>query len=115
MQIGTLSRRTGVSIRMLRYYEQEGLLTPKRQVSGYRDYGQDDESAVRRIQMLSNAGLKLDAIRRILPCVIDEKPNFHPCNDLRALLRVERQKIDERIATMQSSREVLSRYLDDLD
>lgn len=115
MQIGTLSRRTGISIRMLRYYEQEGLLTPKRQVSGYRDYGEDDEIAVRRIQMLSDAGLKLDAIRRILPCVIDEKPNFHPCNDLRALLRIERQKIDERIATMQSSREVLSRYLDDLD
>lgn len=111
MQIGTLSRRTGISIRMLRYYEQEGLLTPKRQVSGYHDYGEDDEIAVRRIQMLSDAGLKLDAIRRILPCVIDEKPNFHPCNDLRA----ERQKIDERIATMQSNREVLSRYLDDLD
>lgn len=115
MQIGTLSRRTGISIRMLRYYEQEGLLTPKRQVSGYRDYGEDDEIAVRRIQMLSDAGLKLDAIRRILPCVIDEKPNFHPCNDLRTLLRIERQKIDERIATMQSSRKVLSRYLDDLD
>lgn len=115
MQIGTLSRRTGISIRMLRYYEQEGLLTPKRQVSGYRDYSEDDEIAVRRIQMLSDAGLKLDAIRRILPCVIDEKPNFHPCNDLRALLRIERQKIDERIVTMQNSREVLSRYLDDLD
>ncbi|WP_370513034.1 MerR family DNA-binding protein [Acetobacter sp. DmW_136] len=82
---------------------------------GCRDYDEDDEIAVRRIQMLSDAGLKLDAIRRILPCVIDEKPNFHPCNDLRALLRVDRQKIDERIATMQSSREVLSRYLDDLD
>ena len=34
MKIGELSRRSGVSIRMLRYYETEGLLKPKRTASG---------------------------------------------------------------------------------
>lgn len=40
MRIGELARRTGVSERMLRYYEQEGLLRPARTTSGYRDYGE---------------------------------------------------------------------------
>lgn len=54
-------------------------------------------------------------VHRILPCVIAENPNCRPCNDLRVLLHVEPQKIDKRIATMKSSREIPSRYLDDLD
>ena len=38
MQIGELSARTGASVRMLRYYEEQGLLEPRRTGSGYRDY-----------------------------------------------------------------------------
>ena len=38
MKIGELSRRTGVPPRMLRYYEQQGLLRPARGQNGYRCY-----------------------------------------------------------------------------
>ena len=38
MQIGELSARTGASVRMLRYYEEHGLLEPERTESGYRVY-----------------------------------------------------------------------------
>lgn len=38
MKIGELSARTGVSIRSLRYYEQQGLLAPARHENGYREY-----------------------------------------------------------------------------
>lgn len=69
MKIGELSRRTGVSERMLRYYEAEGLLNPARRASGYRDYGPEDARIVRAIRSLNEAGLKLDFIRRFLPCL----------------------------------------------
>ncbi|WP_244893587.1 MerR family DNA-binding transcriptional regulator [Gilliamella apicola] len=36
MKIGELSKLSQISVRMLRYYEEEGLLSPKRTVSGYR-------------------------------------------------------------------------------
>lgn len=112
MQIGALSKRTGVSVRMLRYYEEEGLLNPPRRESGYRDYGAAEEQIVTRIRMLSEAGLKLDLIRRFLPCFPDVRPDFHPCPDLLAALRREVSGIDERIASLTASRSILSGYLD---
>ena len=38
MKIGELSERTNVPTRMLRYYEEQGLLSSERRSNGYRDY-----------------------------------------------------------------------------
>ena len=40
MKIGDLAQRTGVSVRMLRFYEAQGLLSPARNAAGYRLYGE---------------------------------------------------------------------------
>jgi DNA-binding transcriptional MerR regulator len=114
MQIGDLSKRTGVSVRMLRYYEQEGLLTPARRDSGYRDYGCAEERTVRRIRMLSEAGLKLDTIRSLLPCVLTDRPDFEPCAEVLATLRQEVTGLEEKIDCLQSSRDALVGYLERL-
>ncbi|MFD6041659.1 MerR family transcriptional regulator [Streptomyces koyangensis] len=42
MRIGEMVRRTGVSERLLRYYEEPGPLTPDRLSSGYRVYAEKD-------------------------------------------------------------------------
>jgi DNA-binding transcriptional MerR regulator len=83
MQIGELSKRTAVSVRMLRYYEDEGLLHPRRTSSGYREYGDAEEQTVRRIRLLGAAGLTLETIRQILPCVRNDRPEFEPCDEMR--------------------------------
>lgn len=115
MHIGELARRTGVSARMLRYYEHEGLLNPKRTESGYRDYGSDEVDAAQRIRMLSAAGLKISSIRLLLPCVLGEKPVFHPCVQARALLRGEVEKLDIRLRELSETREVVVRLLSAVD
>ena len=115
MHIGELARRTGVSARMLRYYEHEGLLNPKRTASGYRDYGSDEVDAAQRIRMLSAAGLKIDSIRLLLPCVLGEKPMFHPCVQARALLRGEVEKLDVRLRELSETREIVARLLNAVD
>ena len=114
MQIGTLSKRTGVSIRMLRYYEQEGLLNPSRRASGYRDYGAAEEEVVNRIRMLNEAGLKLGTIKRFLPCVTNDRPDFHPCPDLQAALRGQVVELENKIASLEQSRRILSGYLENI-
>ncbi|MFG1214586.1 MerR family transcriptional regulator [Xanthobacter flavus] len=114
MRIGDLSKRTGVSIRMLRYYEEEGLLTPPRLASGYREYSEAEEQVARRIRLLSEAGLKLDTIRRRLPCVRSDRPDFVPCPEVLATLRREVTGLDERIDRLQSSRTILAGYLERL-
>ncbi|MBI0380775.1 MerR family DNA-binding transcriptional regulator, partial [Streptomyces albiflaviniger] len=57
MRIGELARRTGVSERSLRYYEQQGLMTAERTPGGHREYGEGAVDRVIRIQELYAAGL----------------------------------------------------------
>ena len=96
---------------MLRYYEAEGLLAPQRTDSGYRDYGPADEKPVRRIKMLGAAGLTLETIQRLLPCVTNDDPAFKPCNHLRRILAQQVGLSDERIETLSQSRTILAGFL----
>jgi DNA-binding transcriptional MerR regulator len=57
MRIGELAARTGVSRRLLRYYEEQGLVTPSRALNGYREYGEAHVDVVRQITGLLDAGL----------------------------------------------------------
>nr|MDT0665311.1 MerR family DNA-binding transcriptional regulator [Micromonospora sp. DSM 115978] len=50
MRIAEVSRRTGVAARMLRYYEEQGLLSPGRHANGYRDYTESDVALVATIK-----------------------------------------------------------------
>ena len=52
MRISELSRRTGVSERSLRYYEEQGLLAAGRTPGGHREYGEWAVDRVIRIQAL---------------------------------------------------------------
>ncbi len=96
---------------MLRYYEGEGLLAPQRTESGYRDYGLAEEETVRRIKMLGAAGMTLETIQQLLPCVRNNDPAFTPCNELRRILSEQVGLIDERIATLSQSRTILAGFL----
>lgn len=63
MRIGDLAARSGVSVRSLRYYEEQDLLHSSRSSSGQRHY---DEAAVQRvglIQMFFAAGLSSKTIQ----------------------------------------------------
>lgn len=115
MKIGELSRRTGVSIRMLRYYEAEGLLAPRRTERGYRAYQHSDEETVIRIKALGLAGLTLPVIRQFLPCAMAGRPDFEPCDELKSLLRRQILVVDHRIETLNQSRALLADLLAQLD
>ncbi|MFC7376101.1 MULTISPECIES: MerR family transcriptional regulator [unclassified Brachybacterium] len=68
MRIGELSRATGVSIRSLRYYEEQRLLAPDRTPTGQRVYATDAPERVHLIQCLYSAGLPSTSIALLLRC-----------------------------------------------
>ncbi|WP_306461493.1 MerR family transcriptional regulator [Tsukamurella sputi] len=69
MKIGELSRRTAVSVRSLRYYEEQGLLSPSRTPGGHRDYPDSAVDRVILVQQLFAAGLHSPRIVQLLPCM----------------------------------------------
>ncbi|MCC5036120.1 MerR family transcriptional regulator [Streptomyces sp. WAC 00631] len=98
MRIGELAARAGVSVRSLRYYEEQGLLTSSRSAGGQRTYTDDDVERVRFLQRLYTAGLSSRTIAELLPCV--DAPS-------------ERNS-DAALERMAQERARLSRHIDDL-
>ncbi|MEV4278892.1 MerR family transcriptional regulator [Actinoplanes xinjiangensis] len=103
MRIGELATRSGVSVRALRYYEEQGLLTAERSESGQRHYPERAVDRVQLIQMLYGAGLSSRTILDLLPCV-DARVNTP---ESRARLAAERDRIDEQIAGLIRTRDRL--------
>ncbi|MFF8814107.1 MerR family transcriptional regulator [Streptomyces pactum] len=111
MLIGELARRTGVSTRLLRYYEKQGLLTSRRGPNDYRYYDEESVVTVRQIRALLAAGLSTEVIRSVLPCVRGEQPEFVWCRDVRSVLDRELAAMDERIDGLRRTRGTLAEYL----
>ncbi|ANZ42987.1 MerR family transcriptional regulator [Lentzea guizhouensis] len=109
MRIGDLARRTGVSQRLLRYYEEQDLLTPTRLPSGYREYTEDDVLRVAHIRNLLAAGLSTATIADVLPCmgVDGERLIASICPELVDELLVERARISESIAALVAAQSAL--------
>ena len=66
MRISDLSKVTGVSQRMLRYYEELGLLSPARSEGDYRVYSVEHQSRVMEIRELQRLGLALKEVSDLL-------------------------------------------------
>jgi DNA-binding transcriptional MerR regulator len=100
VRIGDLAAKTGASVRSLRYYEQQGLLTAGRSSSGQRHYHDGAVDRVRLIQQLYGAGLSSKTIAELLPCVVDGRAT----PELLARLADQRDRIDRQIADLTDTR-----------
>ena len=66
MKINEVEALVGITKKNIRFYEEQGLLTPRRNSdNGYRDYGQAEVDTLRRIKLLRKLGLPLEEIRRM--------------------------------------------------
>jgi DNA-binding transcriptional MerR regulator len=67
-KIGDFSKLSQVSVRMLRYYDEQGLLKPARtdRFTDYRYYAADQLPRLNRILALRDLGFTVDQIRRLL-------------------------------------------------
>lgn len=65
MTIKELEAKTGMARANIRFYEREGLLSPRRLDNGYRDYGEEDERTLEKIKLLRQLQLDIDTIRAV--------------------------------------------------
>ncbi|MEP9382181.1 MerR family transcriptional regulator [Nocardioides cheoyonin] len=109
MRISEASAKAGVSARLLRYYEEQGLLAPSRDASGYRRYSMADLDAARHVRQLLDAGLSTATIRQVLPCLVERAGRLTPiCSDLIAQLEEEQQRIESSISALTESRDAIA-------
>ena len=65
-KINEVEALVGITKKNIRFYEAEGLLSPRRNSqNGYRDYGDAEVDALRRIKLMRKLGVPLEEIRRM--------------------------------------------------
>jgi DNA-binding transcriptional MerR regulator len=114
MRIGELAERTGVSRRLLRYYEEQRLIAPARALNSYREYKESHVDIVLQIKGLLDAGLPTRIIQQLLPCLDKPQtiyvPNVTP--EMIATLQREQVRLSERIECLTRNRDAIADYLD---
>ncbi len=104
MKIGELSRRTGVSIDTIRYYEQRGLMPPAaRTAAGYRQYFDHDAARLRFIVQAKELGFTLDEISQLLAL----RAGGQHCAEVRAVAKAKADEIEQRIQQLTRMRRIL--------
>lgn len=66
MKINEVEQRAGITKRNIRFYEQQGLLSPKRNgENGYREYTEDEVNELKKIKLLRKLSMPIEEIRKI--------------------------------------------------
>jgi len=98
MKIGELAKMTGVSVRSIRYYESQGLISPIRQANGYREYSPLAVETVETIKLYLNLGLSTEQIAGFLHCVLKNKEAF--CAEVMPLYRSKLEDIERQLVEL---------------
>ena len=110
MNIGQASRRSGLSAKMLRYYESIGLLAPaSRGENGYRRYSEEDIHRLAFIKRSRDLGFSLEEVGRLLALWHDRQ---RASADVKALAASHVTALEQRIRELSELRDTLQRLVD---
>lgn len=105
MNIGTAAGKSGVSAKMVRYYEEIGLIPKaRRSASGYRDYDDSDVHRLRFVHRARDLGFSMDDIRQLLRLWNDRN---RPSREVKKLALSHIAELEQQIARMHGLVETL--------
>jgi Cu(I)-responsive transcriptional regulator len=110
MRIGDAARLSGVSAKLIRYYEESGLLSPAgRDANGYRIFDERNVHELRFIKRARSLGFPIKQIDELLRLWRDKK---RPSRKVRALADCHRQAVVTRMQAHRSIIKVLMRLIE---
>ncbi len=109
LRIGEVAKRTGLSVKTIRFYCDQGLLQPSgRSEGGYRLFNEDCLAELTLIRTLRVMDVPLAELARILEV---RRSGFCHCNSLKNSISTKIVAIDERISALESMKTELVRLL----
>lgn len=110
INIGDAASASGVTAKMIRHYEEIGLIAKARRTSaGYRVYSADDVHVLRFIRHSRGLGFSMDEIAALLGLWRNKR---RPSRTVKALTQAHIEDLDRKIAEMQAMRATLARLVD---
>ncbi|PZR50703.1 Cu(I)-responsive transcriptional regulator [Paraburkholderia fungorum] len=105
MNIGEVAKASGVSAKMVRHYEESGLIRPAtRSGSNYRTYSQNDVEVLRFVKRARTLGFAMKQIATLLALWEDRS---RPSSEVRQLARQHIAELNARIAELTEMRDTL--------
>jgi len=104
MNIGTVSEKSGLPPKTIRYYEDIGLIHPDRRDNGYRDYSVDDEHRLRFLQRSRSLGFSVEECRQLLSLYGDAR---RESAEVKAIAEAKLSEIDQKLVELNSLRVML--------
>lgn len=102
MKTNEIEKELGLTKHTIRYYEKEGLIHPKRDENGYRDYSEEDVSILRVVKFLRNLNISIDDVKGI----INGELNFHEC------LKINQVHLEKYIEDLKEVKKAIDYYHD---
>lgn len=103
MLLNKIAKEVGMTKRAIKYYEEKGLLSIKKDDNGYCNYTQEDVETLKKISIYRKLGISIDDIKKLLET-----------DDKKLLLSIYNQKLQEK-QLQESELEALKEFIDDGD
>src|SRR4026208_1218882 len=104
MNIGTVSEKSGLPAKTIRYYEDIGLISPARRDNGYRDYSDEDIHRLRFLQRSRSLGFSVEECRQLLSLHGD---SAWEGADVKAIAEAKLTEIERKIAELKGLQKTL--------